>query len=105
MPPTNTKPKSQMPDLERGLDEIRNAIRDAPEFQFILEFIEIGRRLEAEEPFTKSDASEIADKLLYLRSPREALDFLERVAARGPRTMLHRAVVGEITRRARVGCG
>lgn len=90
--------------MERGFEELKNVIGDAPEFQFILEFIEIGRRLEAEDLFTKSDASEIADKLLYRRSPREALDFMERVAERGPRTMLHRAVVGEINRRVRIGC-
>lgn len=105
MPPTNPKPFSQLPDLKKGLDEIRKAIGDVPEFQYILELVDIGQRLEKEEPFTKSDAAEIADKLLDRRSPRDALDFLERVAERGPRTMLHRAVVGEINARARVGCG
>lgn len=105
MPPTDpTKPPRRL-DLQKGLEEIKKAIGDTPEYQHIVELIEIGQRLQLKQPFEQSDAAEIADKLLQRRSPREALDFLERVAEQEPRTMLHRAVLGETNKRARLGCG
>ncbi|EXL09269.1 MULTISPECIES: hypothetical protein [Aquamicrobium] len=105
MSPKDSHKDGKPLSLTEGINELRVTIGDNEQLRHIVELVEIGQKLESEQAFSKTDAVEIADILLRSRSPGEALDFLERLAARGPRTMLHRAVLGEITKRARVGCG
>ncbi len=87
-------------NLDQEIDKLIEMIGDDPMALVIRDYVEIGRRLEADGAFEMADAAEIADLLLRHRSPAEALGFLDRLGQRGQQTMLHRAVIGEITRRA-----
>ncbi len=104
---TNTGPKNEQ--LYSGLDQVLEYLKDLmgtdPSVASAVELIEIGQRLERDGEFDVGAAAEIADILMRNRDPRAALDFLERVGNYGPKTMLHRAVIGEVTRRSRIGCG
>lgn len=104
---TNTGPKNEQ--LYSGLDQALARLKDLmdsdPSMASAVELIAIGQRLERDGEFDAGTAAELADILLRDRDPNTALEFLDRVGNYGPKTMLHRAVIGEITRRARVGCG
>lgn len=105
MSPKDSHKDGKPLSLTEGIKELRDTIGDNEQLRHIVELVEIGQKLESEQAFSETDAVEIADILLRTRSPQQALDFLKRLEARGPRTMLHRAVLGEINKRARVGCG
>lgn len=104
---TNTGPKKEQfyRSLDQKLEHLKEIAASDPSMASAVELIEIGQRLEKDGEFDVGVAAEIADILMRNRDPSAALEFLERVASYGPKTMLHRAVIGEITRRARVGCG
>lgn len=102
---TKTGPKFRAyNNLEQGLEYLREMAATEPAMAAAVRMIEIGQRLEADAEFSQPDVTEIADLLLRDRDPRAALEFLSKMEERRPKTMLHRAVVGEITRRSRVGC-
>lgn len=103
---TNTGPKNEQ--LYSGLDQALARLKDLMgsdrSVASAVELIAIGQRLEKDGKFDVGAAAEIADILMRNRDPNAALEFLDRVGNYGPKTLLHRAVIGEITRRARVGC-
>ena len=103
---TNNGPKKEQ--FYSGLDQVLEHLKDLmgsdPSVASAVELIAIGQRLERDGEFDTRAAVEIADILMRNRDPNAALEFLERVGNYGPKTTLHRAVIGEITRRARVGC-
>lgn len=103
---TNNGPQyKSYENLEQGLKYLLEMADTQPVLALAMRLIKVGQRLEADSEFNHSDVAEIADLLLQDRDPQTALEFLERVEERQPRTMLHRAVVNEISRRSRVGCG
>lgn len=104
---TNTGPKTEQfyRGLDQALEHLKELAASDPAMASAVELIAIGQRLEREGEFDASTAAEIADILMRDRDPSEALEFLERVGNYGSKTMLHRAVIGEVTRRARTGCG
>lgn len=104
---TNTGPKKEQcyNGLDEALEHMKNLMDSDPSMASAVELIAIGQRLERDGEFDTTAAAEIADIVMRNRDPNAALEFLERVGRYGPKTMLHRAVIGEITRRARIGCG
>lgn len=102
---TNTGRKNEKfyTSLEQGLKYLREMADTEPAMAAAIRLIEVGQRLESEGEFGQPDVAEITDLLLQDRDPRAALEFLARVEERQPKTMLHRAVVGEINARARAG--
>lgn len=103
MQATEKKAQRTEADLEEGLNLLKEYFGACPELTQLNELLEIGQRLEAKGQFTRSDAAEIAAFLLRDRSTEDAMRFLDHLTQRGPKTMLHRAVVGEINTRARSG--
>lgn len=104
---TNNGPKKEQfyRSLDQKLEHLKEIAASDLSMASAVELIEIGQRLERDGEFDVGAAAEIADILMRNRDPRAALDFLERVGNYGPKTMLHRAVIGEVTRRSRIGCG
>ncbi len=99
MSPSEGKINNPGFDLDEGLRLLKEIIGDNPELASLKELLEIGERLQSTGKFLQADAVDIADIVMRGRNTEQALAFMGRVGMRGPRTMLHRAVIGEINRR------